>query len=655
MSGFKPVGGGDGLSPAQEDAVDSIINLADDSVPKVESGILVESGAKVSDPEQNWLFDNAKVEVAPGAVEVGEVLQLSEGVGDLVVVDQLQNQMSINVASDFIDGVGSSAPTFLDFGPPQSLVLQPVDTTILTSNPLNFSITSGVVAPNSRLTDRFIVRTNGPMTNFRARVMDNVTGLTLRYIPSKAIWDAGVGGFNIGTGDITFFFAAIGTNTTTDFYLGYVPFLSQPAQQLDITIEADTVDMKGDVGDLPYAAIEAHDGPMVELATTVNLALKQDVSEKGVANGYAGLDGAGLVPAAQLPAALTDAQIKTQYENNADTNAFTDAEQTKLGSLTGGRYLGVFADLTALQTAHPTGVMGDNATVTSPDGNLFYWNGAAWADSGTGFIGDMLKAVYDPTAINASAFVMDNMTETATAKIFTDVERSKLSGIEALAEVNNISDVNATDLTDAGDTALHFHSSDRARANHTGTQTASTISDFDTEVSNNTSVTANTAKATNATHTGEVTGSGVLTVGPTAISNKTSVPATAAMEILVNDAGTLKKVEAEDFLPKVLPSLTVTANANIDSLDITSLAPDGILFIDIVQNRDVKSFLGGVDGQRITISNLSVNNVKLKFENGIDEMFRTEGGVDQTVGDYGGFTVIYHAASGFWYATGINI
>ena len=51
-----------------------------------------------------------------------------------------------------------------------------------------------------------------------------------------------------------------------------------------------------------------------------------------------------------------------------------------------------------------------------------------------------------------------------------------------------------------------------ARANHTGTQTASTISDFDTEVANNTAVAANTAKVTNATHTGEVTGSTVLTI-----------------------------------------------------------------------------------------------------------------------------------------------
>ena len=50
------------------------------------------------------------------------------------------------------------------------------------------------------------------------------------------------------------------------------------------------------------------------------------------------------------------------------------------------------------------------------------------------------------------------------------------------------------------------------RANHTGTQTAATISDFDTEVSNNSAVAANTAKVTNATHTGEVTGSTALTI-----------------------------------------------------------------------------------------------------------------------------------------------
>lgn len=94
---------------------------------------------------------------------------------------------------------------------------------------------------------------------------------------------------------------------------------------------------------------------------------------------------------------------------------------------------------------------------------------------------------------------------------------AKLAGIEAGAEVNNISDVNATDLTDAGDSALHYHATDRARANHTGTQAASTISDFDTEVSNNAAVAANTAKVTNATHTGDVTGSDALTIAAGAV------------------------------------------------------------------------------------------------------------------------------------------
>lgn len=61
---------------------------------------------------------------------------------------------------------------------------------------------------------------------------------------------------------------------------------------------------------------------------------------------------------------------------------------------------------------------------------------AVWNDSSAGGAGDMLASVYDPTNINANAF---------------------------------------------------------ARANHTGTQPASTISDFDTEVGNHPDVSANTA------------------------------------------------------------------------------------------------------------------------------------------------------------------
>ena len=61
-------------------------------------------------------------------------------------------------------------------------------------------------------------------------------------------------------------------------------------------------------------------------------------------------------------------------------------------------------------------------------------------------------------------------------------------------------------------------------------------------------ITANTAKVTNATHTGEVTGSGALTVQTTLISGKTVKSTLAGTEeLLINDGGTLKKVLASNF------------------------------------------------------------------------------------------------------------
>lgn len=115
-------------------------------------------------------------------------------------------------------------------------------------------------------------------------------------------------------------------------------------------------------------------------------------------------------------------------------------------------------------------------------------------------------------------------------------------------EYFHLTEAEHLDLTDSGDSTSHYHNSDRDRSNHTGTQTASTISDFDTEVSNNNTVVANTNKETNATHTGEVTGSGVLTVDSTAISNKTLNSSLAGTEeVLINNSGTLQKTTTQDI------------------------------------------------------------------------------------------------------------
>lgn len=59
-----------------------------------------------------------------------------------------------------------------------------------------------------------------------------------------------------------------------------------------------------------------------------------------------------------------------------------------------------------------------------------------------------------------------------------------LAGLQGgtAGEYYHLSSNNFSALTGSGDTTLHFHSADRNRANHTGTQLTSTISDFSTNV-----------------------------------------------------------------------------------------------------------------------------------------------------------------------------
>lgn len=82
-----------------------------------------------------------------------------------------------------------------------------------------------------------------------------------------------------------------------------------------------------------------------------------------------------------------------------------------------------------------------------------------------------------------------------------------------------------TDLTDSGDSTLHFHATDRARANHTGTQLMATISNLPTLVSGTytptltgvTNVAASTAYQCQYIRVGAVvTVSGKVDVDPTA-------------------------------------------------------------------------------------------------------------------------------------------
>ena len=80
-------------------------------------------------------------------------------------------------------------------------------------------------------------------------------------------------------------------------------------------------------------------------------------------------------------------------------------------------------------------------TVGSPNSTTYLRGDGTWATpSGSGG-GDMTQATYDPDTISDDVFDMDNMKESVSKKIFTSGERSKLSNIEAAADVTDETNV----------------------------------------------------------------------------------------------------------------------------------------------------------------------------------------------------------------------
>jgi len=120
-----------------------------------------------------------------------------------------------------------------------------------------------------------------------------------------------------------------------------------------------------------------------------------------------------------FPIPRSDSDIKTAYENNSDTNAFTDAEQTKLS--------GIEANATADQTGSEIKALYEaeaNAFTDAQFTKLAGIETGATADQ----TGAEIKTAYEGEA---------------DTNAFTDAEKTKLSGIEALADVTDATNVEA--------------------------------------------------------------------------------------------------------------------------------------------------------------------------------------------------------------------
>lgn len=163
--------------------------------------------------------------------------------------------------------------------------------------------------------------------------------------------------------------------------------------------------------------------------------------------------------------------VDTAVALNTAKDTYPSGDSTKVA------YISVTqaVDLDTMETNVTTN-NGKVSFVDAPsDGNSYLRKDAAWeAFSPSGAPVDSVNGATGVVVLDP-----DDLDDTSTTNKFTTSgDISKLSGIATAATANS---ADATLL---------------ARANHTGTQAASTISDFDTEVSNNTAVALNTAKDT---------------------------------------------------------------------------------------------------------------------------------------------------------------
>lgn len=193
---------------------------------------------------------------------------------------------------------------------------------------------------------------------------------------------------------------------------------------------------------------------------------KLDDSQKGSASGLAELDGSGKVPSAQLPSFVDDvieaANFAALPATGETAKIYVTLDNNKTYRWSGSAYVEISESL-ALGETSTTAYRGDRGKTAYDHSQLVSGNPHAVTKSDVGL----------PNADNTSDLAKPISTATQAA-LDDKADNSDITAFETTTQLN------------ARDTA------NRARANHTGNQPASTISDFDTEVSNNADVAANT-------------------------------------------------------------------------------------------------------------------------------------------------------------------
>lgn len=224
---------------------------------------------------------------------------------------------------------------------------------------------------------------------------------------------------------------------------------------------------------------------------------------------------------------MTGAEIKSAYEGESDTNAFTDADHTKLD--------GIETSATADQTGAEikSAYEGESDTNALTDALLTKLNGIE------------ASATADQTAAEIKTLVGN----ASDCNVFTDADHTKLDGIETSADVTDATNVNAAGAFMHSD----IPDSDTGLVKRTGSETY----DIDTS----TYLTANQTITASGDATGSGTTSLALTLAASGVSAG-SYGSSSAIPVITFDAkGRATSASTASFTSASMDDVTALALA----------------------------------------------------------------------------------------------
>ena len=269
----------------------------------------------------------------------------------------------------------------------------------------------------------------GAVEGFQSFASALTNGDTTYY----AITDAGTGDFEVGLGTYN---AGVITRTTI----------------LESTNAGSTVNFGAGEKEvfITYPAEKA-----VYLDASNNIAVPGLVDGRDLAADGSKLDGIE----AGATADQTAGEIKTAYESNSNTNAYTDAEKTKLAGIEAG------ADVTDATNVEAAGAVMDadiGVTVQAYDANIV--SDASYVHTDNNYTttekNKLAGIEAGATADQTGAEIKSLYEAQANTNAYTDAEKSKLDGIEAGATADQTkADIDALGINAAtlgGNNAAYF-------------------------------------------------------------------------------------------------------------------------------------------------------------------------------------------------------